>query len=651
MKKLLISTILLVAVVTLTAIDVTFNCNMNQQITLGNFDPATDGLDVPGTFNDWSEDSVLTDADEDGIYTVMVSDFTAGDNIEYKFRINFDWGNAEYPGGGNRSYTVVDGANILDHWYNDEEPQTVAVDVTFTLFDESGTFQNIKMKGSFDNWLLHQTYDDGTNGDVTAEDNIWTCIVTEVPNGSWEWGAIEDNGTPNGIWLIDGDNLQFVVDTEGNITGQTHYDIPAPPDELEQNVIVTFQVDMNCVGASEDGVFLAGSFNEWAANDIDMQDLDDDGIYEAEILFEEGTTSVHSYKYINGTDWEGIDDRGLLVDDSNSTMLLEVVYFNNQDPSQYTTQDVIVTFQVDMNVLEAADNIYVAGDFNSWLPDTVELSDDDMDGIFVVEHLIPTGTFIHQNYKFINGNIWETGFGNRTFDIDDSGATQILDVVTFNNFIHNNLSTQDVNVTFNVNMNALDPAWYSNGVFMLGNVIPLTDNAYDNPLTEGETGFFSTTMLFPAGSYKDVSFVYLRDDGTTLWLEFPQEMLRTFTIDDSGSEQILNMNSWGEFVAVNDELQITNFDLNNYPNPFNPTTTISFDYAPNDSNNTEVYIYNIKGQRVKMFSTNSHPELIEGSVIWNGNDENGKPVSSGIYFSKLLVNGKSIASKKMLLLK
>ena len=304
-----------------------------------------------------------------------------------------------------------------------------------------------------------------------------------------------------------------------------------------------------------------------------------------------------------------------------------------------------------MNVLEAADNIYVAGDFNSWLPDTVELSDDDMDGIFVVEHLIPTGTFIHQNYKFINGNIWETGFGNRTFDIDDSGATQILDVVTFNNFIHNNLSTQDVNVTFNVNMNALDPAWYSNGVFMLGNVIPLTDNAYDNPLTEGETGFFSTTMLFPAGSYKDVSFVYLRDDGTTLWLEFPQEMLRTFTIDDSGSEQILNMNSWGEFVAVNDELQITNFDLNNYPNPFNPTTTISFDYAPNDSNNTEVYIYNIKGQRVKMFSTNSHPELIEGSVIWNGNDENGKPVSSGIYFSKLLVNGKSIASKKMLLLK
>lgn len=649
MKKIMISAFLLIAVFTLTAIDVTFNCNMNQQITLGNFDPLTDGLDVPGEFNGWSEESVLTDADEDGIYTITVPDFTVDQSFEYKFRINFDWQNAEYPGGGNRSYTVLDGDNTLDHWYNDDAPAIVFVDVTFTLYDESGTYQDINVKGNFDDWLLHQAFDDGTNGDETAGDNIWTCIIQDIPNGNWNWGAIEDNGTPFGIWLIDGPDLQFMIDDAGTISGQTNYDIPVPPDELEQNVIVTFQIDMNSIGASEDGVFIAGSFNEWVADASALQDLDEDGIYTIELLFEQGTTSVHTYKYLNGAEWENIDDRNLAIDDSNPTMVLDAVYFNNIDPSQFTTQDVTVTFQVDMNVLETEEQVYVAGNFNNWTEADVELLDTDLDGIYSGEHLIPSGTYIHQEYKFINGTIWETGFGNRTFDIDDSGTTQILELVTFNNFIHNNLSSQDVNVTFNLDISVLDPAWYSNGVFMLGNVLPITDNAYDNPLTEGETGFFSTTLLFPAGSYKDVGYVYLREDSSTLWLEFPLEVLRTFTIDDSGNEQILNMNSWGELTsAENEQLQIVPTKINNYPNPFNPTTTIFFE-TTNLQEEIRIEIYNIKGQKVKTFPVIQSG--VKGSVIWNGIDDNGKPVSSGIYFSILQVNGKSIATTKMMLLK
>ena len=91
-----------------------------------------------------------------------------------------------------------------------------------------------------------------------------------------------------------------------------------------------------------------------------------------------------------------------------------------------------------------------------------------------------------------------------------------------------------------------------------------------------------------------------------------------------------------------------NYSLNNYPNPFNPTTTIKFSLQ-NDSK-VELLVFNIKGQKIK---TLTHNEFTKGnhSIIWYGEDEAGRLVSSGIYYYKLNVNGKSEAVKKCLLLK
>ncbi len=86
----------------------------------------------------------------------------------------------------------------------------------------------------------------------------------------------------------------------------------------------------------------------------------------------------------------------------------------------------------------------------------------------------------------------------------------------------------------------------------------------------------------------------------------------------------------------------------NYPNPFNPTTTISFS-IPEESN-VELTIFNIKGQKVKTL-INSNLDDGNHSVVWNGDDESNEPISSGVYFYKLKVNGKTEATKKMLLLK
>ncbi|MDP8204954.1 MAG: T9SS type A sorting domain-containing protein, partial [Candidatus Tenebribacter mawsonii] len=86
----------------------------------------------------------------------------------------------------------------------------------------------------------------------------------------------------------------------------------------------------------------------------------------------------------------------------------------------------------------------------------------------------------------------------------------------------------------------------------------------------------------------------------------------------------------------------------NFPNPFNPETTIEFSIQ--QKSYIGLSVYNIKGQKIKTLIKN---RLDEGnhSVAWNGDDEFGKPVSSGIYYYKLNVNGKTEAVKKCLLLK
>jgi len=88
--------------------------------------------------------------------------------------------------------------------------------------------------------------------------------------------------------------------------------------------------------------------------------------------------------------------------------------------------------------------------------------------------------------------------------------------------------------------------------------------------------------------------------------------------------------------------------MQNYPNPFNPETTITFS-IPEDSN-INLSIYNIKGQKVKTLIKNNI-ERGSHSIIWKGLNDSGNFDSSGVYFYKLAVDGKTEAVKKCLMLK
>ena len=108
--------------------------------------------------------------------------------------------------------------------------------------------------------------------------------------------------------------------------------------------------------------------------------------------------------------------------------------------------------------------------------------------------------------------------------------------------------------------------------------------------------------------------------------------------------------SVGNPISVEEEIQSLNASriVSNFPNPFNPTTTIEFSIQNNSK--VELSIYNIKGQKIKTLTNN---EFTKGphSIVWNGDDESGKSMGSGVYLYKLNVNNKAIAVKKCLLLK
>ena len=158
------------------------------------------------------------------------------------------------------------------------DPATSSL-VTFTVDDQTWLKEDIRVKGSMSNWALFQAYDDGTNGDATADDHIWTAQYAVINDGDYEWGAIDtDNGDGTtceacdgtdgwGTWLISGPNLQYSV-SGANVNGTVDYILP--PDMAVSEGVVMFTVH-DGPGSSTD-IMWKGSPSSWA-----VQQMYDDG--------------------------------------------------------------------------------------------------------------------------------------------------------------------------------------------------------------------------------------------------------------------------------------------------------------------------------------------------------------------------------------
>lgn len=119
---------------------------------------------------------------------------------------------------------------------------------------------------------------------------------------------------------------------------------------------------------------------------------------------------------------------------------------------------------------------------------------------------------------------------------------------------------------------------------------------------------------------------------------------------------ILYNDGFGQFldepqVVFNEECIVNNekCKISNYPNPFNPDTTISYS-LPDNVANPVIEIFNVKGQRICELKINNS-EFKIGEASWDGTDQYRKPVSSGVYLYRVKADEFVSKSRKMILLK
>jgi hypothetical protein len=87
----------------------------------------------------------------------------------------------------------------------------------------------------------------------------------------------------------------------------------------------------------------------------------------------------------------------------------------------------------------------------------------------------------------------------------------------------------------------------------------------------------------------------------------------------------------------------------NYPNPFNPETTIKYQLP--EAGQVTLEVYNMLGQVVKTLVNNQFQNAGRYALQWDATNNSGQPLSSGVYFYRIVAGGEFQSHKKMLLLK
>ncbi|MBT4809643.1 MAG: T9SS type A sorting domain-containing protein [Candidatus Marinimicrobia bacterium] len=119
------------------------------------------------------------------------------------------------------------------------------------------------------------------------------------------------------------------------------------------------------------------------------------------------------------------------------------------------------------------------------------------------------------------------------------------------------------------------------------------------------------------------------------------------TVKITGDNRVLFVNRY-EYLSTESEGIPTEFALHeNYPNPFNPTTTLRFD-LPEVSDIT-LTIYNMLGQKVRTFNYQNTSAGYH-SVTWDATNDLGQQVGAGVYLYQLLAKD-FVKTRKMVLLK
>jgi len=235
---------------------------------------------------------------------------------------------------------------------------------------------------------------------------------------------------------------------------------------------------------------------------------------------------------------------------------------------------------------------------------------------------------------------------------NSSPLTYYNDVYNFENATLINVEQDVQNIDFDLQYADLDGYITLNGFVYNQDDEPLRNtsivilNAADEPDSYAMTnnnGYFNSINITPGNylvlatkifHYSDSEYLAINQNGS---IDFYVNANNSFS--SSGESSI---------IEPNDLL------LCNFPNPFNPVTTIYFSSTHKDIENTEIIIFNLKGQKIKTLSSKQISTPLSSQIhqiSWDGTDENNESVTSGIYFYKLSIGGKPQAVRKCILMK
>ncbi len=168
------------------------------------------------------------------------------------------------------------------------------------------------------------------------------------------------------------------------------------------------------------------------------------------------------------------------------------------------------------------------------------------------------------------------------------------------------------------------------------------------------TDTINTRSIFRYGNSPTLISGAVYESGSAIGvvLGFGFESINTIAAQSQVMDAIITfMDTSSVVVGIDDEGIAVVDDYNlaqNYPNPFNPSTTIAFTVP--SASDVELTIYNVRGQRIRSlvsgkFAGGTH------QAVWDGSDEQGQRVASGIYLYRLTVGTTFSDMKKMVYLR
>jgi hypothetical protein len=168
-------------------------------------------------------------------------------------------------------------------------------------------------------------------------------------------------------------------------------------------------------------------------------------------------------------------------------------------------------------------------------------------------------------------------------------------------------------------------------------------------------GFNQSTTYWMNNLYSDTSFQIQGSELANFSVTLPAYGSAIYTI--STVEENVSLPPIPTIVSVDDEISIQPKEYSlfqNYPNPFNPSTVIRYT-VPNvtlggvEGSRVILKIYDVLGREIKTLVNQEQTSGVY-EVIWNGDNELGNKVSTGVYFYRIDA-GDFVQTKKMMLIK